>query len=242
VGRITIVVSLLLHVVLALAATHVQEEKRKRRATAVAVVNEKKKEAKPEDKPKPPPPAPRPAVAPKAAPEPKAEAAPAPAPVANPASSEASEPLSAGSMSSDGPGLDVGGPARDASAGRKDAAQAEKPKAVKPVVKKEAGEGGAKGEEACTEEPSKPEAISKVEIEYTDSARADGVEGVLKLRVTVGAQGEVSNVEVISSVQASLDAAAIATVKQWRFKPAMRCGKPFAGGTFVILRKFELGD
>ena len=81
-----------------------------------------------------------------------------------------------------------------------------------------------------------------LEIEYTDQARADGVEGKLKLRVTISATGEVTNVEVLAGVQASLDAAAIASVKQWRFKPAMRCGKPFAGGTFVIARTFELGD
>jgi protein TonB len=137
--------------------------------------------------------------------------------------------------------MDLGGKAKDPSAGRKDPG-AEKPKAVQPVVKKDGGDGGAKGEQACTEEPTKPEVLSKVEIEYLDSARADGVEGKLKLRVTIGAAGEVTNVEILESVQASLDAAAVATARQWRFKPAMRCGKPFAGGTFVIVRKFELGD
>jgi hypothetical protein len=31
-------------------------------------------------------------------------------------------------------------------------------------------------------------------------------------------------------------------VKQWRFKPALKCGKPVAGGTFVVARTFELTD
>lgn len=235
----------MLHVALAVAATRVQEQKRRRRATTVAVVNEKKKEAKPEDKPKPPPPPPpAPKAAPKAAPEPKAEAAPEPAEAPKVASSEATEPMSSGlNLSNDGPGMDMGGPAKSPGAGRKDPNAADtKPKAVKPVVKTDGGQGGAQGEQACTEEPTKPEVISKVEIEYTDQARADGVEGKLKLRLTIGSSGDVTGVEVLASVNASLDAAAVATAKQWRFKPAMKCGKPFAGGTFVIARTFELGD
>jgi protein TonB len=245
VQRITLVIAILLHVALAIAATSVQEQKRRRRATQVAVVNEKKKEAKKEEPKPPPPPPPAPKAAPRVAPEPKAEVAPTPAADApKVASSEAAEPMSSGlNLSNDGPGMDMGGPARDPGAGRKDPNAADaKPKAVKPVVKTPDGGGGDKGEQACTEEPTRPEAISKVEIEYTDQARADGVEGKLKLRVTISATGEVTGVEVLASVQASLDAAAIASVKQWRFKPAMRCGKPFSGGTYVIQRTFELGD
>jgi protein TonB len=243
VGRITIIVSLIVHVALAFLATRVQEQKRKRRATTVAVVSEKKKEAKPEDKPKPPPPPP---PTPKAAarPEPKAEAAPAPVEDApKVASSEAPPPggFSTGlELSNSGPGIAIG-PAKDPGSGRKDPG-ADRPKAVKPVVKTSDGGGGDKGEQACTEEPTKPEPIAKTEIEYTDQARADGVEGRLVLTLTIGASGEVTDVKVDSGVQASLDAAAVATVKTWRFKPALRCGKPIAGGTYRIARRFELGD
>jgi TonB family protein len=104
------------------------------------------------------------------------------------------------------------------------------------------GPGGPIVEERCTEEPSKPEPVFKTEIEYTAAARADGVEGKLKLRVIVGADGEVVRVEVLSSVSPELDAAAVAAVKHWRFKPAMACGKAIAGGTYVLARRFELGD
>jgi len=34
----------------------------------------------------------------------------------------------------------------------------------------------------------------------------------------------------------------VAAVKHWRFKPAMACGKAIAGGTYVLARRFELGD
>ena len=37
-------------------------------------------------------------------------------------------------------------------------------------------------------------------------------------------------------------AAAVAAVRRWRFKPAMMCGKPVAGGVYIVARRFELGD
>jgi protein TonB len=97
-------------------------------------------------------------------------------------------------------------------------------------------------EERCTDEPSKPEPVFKTEIEYTATARSEGIEGKLKLKIVVGADGSVMAVEVLASVSPELDAAAVAAVKQWRFRPAMACGKPVAGGTYVLARRFELGD
>jgi protein TonB len=95
---------------------------------------------------------------------------------------------------------------------------------------------------ACTEPPGKPEPTLKTDIEYTEEARAAGIEGRLVLEVTVDADGNVSDVKVITGVDPALDAAAISTVKTWRFKPAVACGKPVAGGTYRIARRFELGD
>jgi hypothetical protein len=46
----------------------------------------------------------------------------------------------------------------------------------------------------------------------------------------------------VSSVESALDAAAIVSAKKWRFKPAMRCGRPVAGGVYTLARRFELGD
>ena len=97
-------------------------------------------------------------------------------------------------------------------------------------------------EERCTDEPSKPEPVFKTEIEYTAAARSEGIEGKLKLKIVVGADGSVLAVEILASVSPELDAAAVAAVKQWRFRPAMACGKPVAGGTYVLARRFELGD
>jgi protein TonB len=84
--------------------------------------------------------------------------------------------------------------------------------------------------------------VYKKEIEYTASARAEGIEGKLKLKLIVGADGQVTNVEVLSAVAPELDAAAVAAVRLWRFKPAMMCGRPVAGGVYIVARRFELGD
>ena len=96
--------------------------------------------------------------------------------------------------------------------------------------------------EDCKEEATKPEPIFKEEIAYPAQARADGVEGRLVLRLVIGADGSVAQVEVVSSVESALDAAAIVSAKKWRFKPAMRCGRPVAGGVYTLARRFELGD
>jgi outer membrane biosynthesis protein TonB len=52
----------------------------------------------------------------------------------------------------------------------------------------------------------------------------------------------VTDVAVVTGVDPALDAAAIATVKTWRFRPALACGKPVAGGVYTIARRFVLGD
>jgi protein TonB len=103
---------------------------------------------------------------------------------------------------------------------------------------------GAGNEAPCEEEPTKPEAIVKTELNYTlyPQAQAEGIEGKFKARITVAASGEVADVTILSGIEPGFDAAIEAALRRWRFKPAMACGKPVAGGTFVVARTFELGD
>jgi len=146
----------------------------------------------------------------------------------------------AAATGSEGPGLAVL-PARPAAA--KPAAAATKV-ATAMKRKQEGGDSaaGGQGEVVCEEEATKPVPIFKPDIEYTNEARAAGVEGRLVLHLEIGPDGSVTNVTIVASVEAALDAAAIATVQKWRFKPAMRCGKPVAGGEYTLARRFELGD
>jgi protein TonB len=219
------------------------EKKHSRAATAVVVTEQKKAEPK-QEQPKPPPPAPpkpapkstAPAVASSAPPPPLPSLAPPPS--APRATTSGGPAVNTGlTLSNDGPGLGVAGLTNGPSS------SGEKPAAVKPAAAaKPPPPPPTAGEAECTEVPSKPEPIFKPETEYPESARAAGIEGRLVLRVTIAEDGSVSHVDVVSSVDAGLDAAAIATVQKWRFKPSMRCNKPVDGGVYTIARRFELGD
>ena len=72
-----------------------------------------------------------------------------------------------------------------------------------------------------------PEPIERVAPEYPEEAKRAGIEGKVILQCFVGVNGAVGEVRVQNSIPA-LDAAAIAAVKQWRFKPALSYGKPVA--------------
>ena len=53
------------------------------------------------------------------------------------------------------------------------------------------------------------------------------------LGITVDERGRVRDVHVTRSLDKRLDQNAIDAVKQWKFKPAMRDGKPVAAFTSV---------
>jgi protein TonB len=229
-----IVGSLVIHVIVFGYALRVSEKKKHRVATAVVVAEKKKEVEKPKPKPKP-------VVA-----KPKVEPAPEPAPLKNAPthSTETAPPVDTGLTmdNSSAPGIDVGPPkgAKQTQTGpAKQAVSHEKPR------EKVLG-GNPKDNpenDNCTEAPSKPVPQTRPsEIEYTQDARANGIEGRLVLKIVVGADGSVIDVQVQSSVDGALDAAAVAAVKTWTFKPSMRCGKPMAGGVFMLARRFELGD
>jgi TonB family protein len=71
-----------------------------------------------------------------------------------------------------------------------------------------------------------PEIVRQVEPEYTAEARSRRLEGVVILYVEVNANGVPENVKVVRSLDAELDKKAALAVQQWRFKPAIKNGKP----------------
>ena len=71
-----------------------------------------------------------------------------------------------------------------------------------------------------------PELVSKVEPEYSPQARAAKVHGVDTLSLVVDKQGLPTDVHVVKGLEASLDKNAVATVEQYRFKPALENGQP----------------
>jgi protein TonB len=226
----TFIISAGVHVAVGLGLMHAAEERKARKPTSVVMEDKKpeKKEKPPTPKPPPPPKAstPKPSAAPVAS-----TSLPAPTPMIAPTA----EPAVSGGihLSNDGPGIPIG----DAPKAAVQKAAAPKAVAAKPPPPTPSTPT------ECLEEATKPVPVVKPMPEYTDAARAAGVEGRLVVRIYVGPDGSVAKVEVVSSVDAALDAAALATIQKWRFTPSMKCGKPVDGGVYVFAQRFELaGD
>lgn len=71
--------------------------------------------------------------------------------------------------------------------------------------------------------PAKP--IHIVPPAYPATAKAVGIEGVVRLRVTIAKDGTVKDFQVISG-DTALVPAAVEAVRQWRYEPLTLEGKP----------------
>ncbi|HMD71064.1 MAG TPA: energy transducer TonB [Bryobacteraceae bacterium] len=78
-----------------------------------------------------------------------------------------------------------------------------------------------------------PVLIYKKEPEYSPEARKAKYQGTVRLDVEVDASGQVANVKLVRSLGLGLDEKAIEAVRQWKFNPGMKDGKPVAVQTEV---------
>jgi TonB family protein len=85
---------------------------------------------------------------------------------------------------------------------------------------------------ATSAEPD--ELIHRVEPEYPEAARQQGIEGAVVLNVQIGRDGAVQDVQVVSGAR-QLAQASINAVKQWRFKPRLVNGSPVPMQTKITL-------
>jgi protein TonB len=72
---------------------------------------------------------------------------------------------------------------------------------------------------------SDPVAENEVKIPYPEEAKRAGVEGTVRLRITVDFEGHVTEVKVLSGPGYGLDEAAREALKRFKFKPAMKAGE-----------------
>lgn len=80
------------------------------------------------------------------------------------------------------------------------------------------GEGGSGGRNLVV--------LHRVQPRYPSRAAARGVEGWVRLEVTVSPAGTVSNARVVdASPKGVFDRAALEAIRQWRFKPAFSEGR-----------------
>jgi len=64
--------------------------------------------------------------------------------------------------------------------------------------------------------------------EYPKNERKARHQGMVKLRLVVGSDGDPRNIAVSQTLSPDLDQSAIEAVKQWKFKPAIKDGRPVA--------------
>lgn len=175
----------------------------------------------------PPPPTP----APKQAARPKPRPEPAPA---SPAAAEVPDfgvALGNGGSGPGGVAVPVGDPGGAPGGGGK------REKVESKTRKLEAKARPA--DDGCSEAEVKPSPLELPQPAYTESARAAGIVGKVRVQLTVAVDGSVQAATVVSSLDPGLDAAALAAVKSAKFRPATRCGKPVAA-TITIGIKFSL--
>ena len=91
----------------------------------------------------------------------------------------------------------------------------------------------------CDEPEQKPRPIELPQPKYSDAARAEGIQGAVRVQLSLDATGRVTAVKVLKSLHPELDEAAKAAVEAASFAPATRCGAAVAT-TITISIKFSL--
>jgi TonB family protein len=76
--------------------------------------------------------------------------------------------------------------------------------------------------------------VHRVEPEYPEQARQQGIQGAVVLDVRIASDGRVQQVNVVGGPQLLADAA-VAAVKQWQFEPHVANGQPVEMQTRVTL-------
>lgn len=96
-----------------------------------------------------------------------------------------------------------------------------------PAVPREAPAGEGNGSATASRLPDADASLLRdVRISYPAAAQAAGVEGTVKLELSLDAEGRVVDAVVLRGPGYGLDDAAREAVKRFVFKPAIRNGKP----------------
>ena len=73
-----------------------------------------------------------------------------------------------------------------------------------------------------------PTVISRVQPDYTEEARAAKYEGTVVVKATIGVDGTLKVEKVLRELDHGLTENAVEELKQWKFKPGLKNGKPVA--------------
>ncbi len=84
---------------------------------------------------------------------------------------------------------------------------------------------------------TEPKPLSQLQPKYPEEAKKEKVEGVVVLNVVIDTDGEVLEVTAIEDPDPRLTKAAIETVRQWKFQPALdSAGKPIKVHASIAVR------
>ena len=96
---------------------------------------------------------------------------------------------------------------------------------------------------ACAGANRPPQLEGGGDLQYPAEARAAGVEGRVLVRYDITAQGRVANAVVVAATPKGVfEAAALAAVYTWRFRPALAGGKPVGAPRRESEVVFRLGE
>lgn len=88
--------------------------------------------------------------------------------------------------------------------------------------------GGTNADGSAKSVDSKPVALNLPRPNYTEEARKNKIQGTVRARALVGADGSVKQVRIVSGLPDGLNEEAIAAVYKMRFRPATKSGQPVA--------------
>jgi TonB family protein len=104
------------------------------------------------------------------------------------------------------------------------------------------GTMGADGVYKAGNGVSQPSLLSKVDTEYPEVARKLRVDGYVYVRLIVQPDGTPRDVELTGPLGYGLDEKTVEAVRKWRFKPAMKDGKPVAVRASVGSNAYRAGQ
>jgi len=93
--------------------------------------------------------------------------------------------------------------------------------------------GGSNPNAPATSVDQKPIALNNPSPRYTEEARKNKIQGTVRVRVLIGADGGVKQVRMVRGLPDGLEEEAIRAAYQLRFRPAMKGGQPVAFWTPV---------
>jgi protein TonB len=199
--------------------------------------------AEPEPEPPPPPPEPKEEPPPEEEPELETEAEP-PEPEPKPKVKPAPKP-DAGAKPAKGPDVPFYGGHFEGGAGpgglavpQPNEGHDEEPER-KPVIQKHrdlSKKPKLGNQRTCGEPVVKPKPIEIPQPAYPEKARAAGLEGKVRLKVTVGVDGRPSQIAVLASLDPELDQAARKAMKEARFEPGTACGKAVSTSVTISIK------